>query len=212
MVELWNAFVAALPQFGDKWPAVFGFMLASAVVGWAVGRFMYGQRIEDLKTSAQTLRDRMALRDEQIAASASPDQARALIEALEKRIAAFEPWSLSVEQARHLRLAIEGRHAGIQIIRDVASPSLEPIQNQLISIFQEAGWAVHHHATLGVPPAPRTRVTLCFPQTWTDQERDTLRTALRVAGFDFTERENEAIGVPDGLPTIWFATAKQDAE
>jgi hypothetical protein len=203
--QLWAAFIASLPVVANAWPTVSGLVIAALVVGWLAGRFMYGQRIEDLKTSAQTLRDRIALKDEQIAASASPAEARALIAALEKRLAAIEPYGLASERVAAMLDALKQCKGGILITQDVSAPDALHLFNQVVGTFQDAGWVVTgRQGVMGVSNPPDCGVTLFVHSEYQDSDiLKTIRSALNAAHLDFVER---APGSPEAtVPHLAFS-------
>jgi hypothetical protein len=206
--ELWAAFTASLPQIKDAWPTVSGLVIVALVVGWITGRFMYGQRIEDLKTSAQTLRDRLALRDEQIAASASPDEARAMIAALENRLAALEPYGIAKERAAAMLEVLRRYKGAIFITQDVSGPDALHLFNQVAGLFEQAGWNLERRqGILGIQNPPDCGVTLIRDASLKDSELvQTIRDALNVAHLDVMEREP----LPSGAAVPHLAFSSRD--
>ena len=206
---LWNAITKALPAFKTEWPTVIGLMVAALVLGWIVGRFMYGQRIEDVKTQVDTLKSQIALRDDRIALSASPEEARSLIAALEKRLVALEPYKLTQTQAETFRNAISGRRMGVRVIRAVTSIRLDGLFEQLKAIFADAGWSVQQWQAMGLPPAPDHEdiVLAVYPEV-SQEALEMVRSALKAADLKFSEIE-----ISDDhtvtIPVIWLASERR---
>lgn len=203
----------AWDQIVKEWPLVSAapltvatLVIAFAVLGWAVGRFMYGQRIEDLKTSAQTLRDRLVLRDEQIAASASPDEARAMIAALENRLAALEPYGIAKERAAAMLEVLRRYKANVLITQDVSAPDALHLFKQVAGLFEEAGWTVEaRQGILGIHDPPDCGVTLIRDASIKDSDVvRTIREALNIAHLDVVERDPLSSGA--SVPHLAFSS------
>ncbi len=130
---------------------------AFLLMGFAAGRFFLSERISSLE-------GRIALKDDRIAdyeaklQGATPDEAKAKIEALERRLGVLEPRVIDASQENRIKSALAKKPGSVAIDRDTVSLRSKRLQMQLINAFEDAGWTVHYSETLGLDDLPVTGI------------------------------------------------------
>ncbi|RWD69526.1 hypothetical protein [Mesorhizobium sp.] len=182
----------------DNWAAVMAapwvFVTLAVIIGgggWAIGRFMYGERIETLKTRIENRDEKIADYERKLG-GASPDEARDKIDALERRLQALEPRSLSQGQIEKIG-AILVRHPGaIDIIKDMGSPQANRLHSQLEKVFGQSGWQVRSPAAMGVT-RPNSGILLTTQSgDQTTENAKCVMDAFSAAGLSFDLRREPA--------------------
>lgn len=182
-----------IDQLKAVWPLVtqtpWGFApIAFAILasGWAVGRFMYSQRIAILKERIEAYKEKLD--------GASPDEAHAKIERLETRIRdlEFDPRKFNDAQSGKITAALK-RHGPGTIIVSRSAGSLEcgGVFKQVRYLFAQQGWNVRHWETFD--PIESLTGLVFFTNTGDDvspSER-AARDALDAAGIAHEIRRRE---------------------
>lgn len=142
MVQFFDAVFAELPKLQEFWRSAVVITVAALAFGWVVGRFMYGQRIENLKGDLASADRRIAEYKDKLN-GATPEEVKARIETLEAQIARLRPPSLSAEQINAARAVLaKATPAGVNLVVHTAGIDNSRIPAQLKAVFQEAKWPV----------------------------------------------------------------------
>ncbi|RWX60446.1 hypothetical protein EN833_08310 [Mesorhizobium sp. M4B.F.Ca.ET.190.01.1.1] len=194
-----------IDQLKAVWPLVtqapWGFApVAFAILasGWAVGRFMYSQRIAILKERIEAYKEKLD--------GASPEEAHARVERLEARIRDLEhdPRLFSPEQLAKIAAVLKRHKPGAVIVsRDGSSLLCGKVQTQIRKLFERHGWEVRHWATMGGDKLPASGLTIYgnTGDTETDDEL-VVREALQAAGIEFELRRQRST---DKEPQLVFS-------
>ncbi len=206
---LFNTIVTEWPKLQDAPLSVVTIAIVMIATGWAVGRFLFRQRILDLK-------ERISLKDDLIAEyerkldGKSPDEAQAQITALRDEVAALASYRLSNEAQERLKAALEGTPSKVNIYRDTGAADADRLYRQVISIFRSAGWSVNSHTILGIASPPDSGITLAYWSATDPDATAAIKNALNVAGLDVMELVNpDSLGAETG-PTIIFSSRDPD--
>jgi hypothetical protein len=132
-----------------------GLVIATLAVGYIVARWRYGGTIEQLK-------ERLELRDDQIAdyqdklQGASPEQAKARLDALEMLVDRLRPRELSDSERASLLASLQVKPSNIEIVLDAAAVQSRKFHGQLVEAFRDAGWTVANPVVHGPGAHPRS--------------------------------------------------------
>jgi hypothetical protein len=144
----------------DQWQMIAGapviFIMAILIVGatiWAVLRWAYGAQVQN-KDALIALQVAQLNDYKDKLSGASPEQAKARIDALETQIKQLAPRSLDEVQTSSLVAAVArvGAHS-IDVMCDMACSDGKKFAGQLGHAFKNAGWAVRY-PMLGGPGNP----------------------------------------------------------
>ena len=154
-----------------EWAVISGapgaFLLAVILVAgliWAAMKWAYSARLQN-KDSLIELQTAQLGDYKQKLDGASPDQAKARIDALEaqlnKLVSDVAPRTIDGTQRNALRQAalIVGPHR-IDVMHDVASSDGRKLSAQFEQVFQAAGWAVRSAAVMGPGNSPPSGIGL----------------------------------------------------
>ena len=160
------AFDSVVKYVAGEWQVILQAPLAFALclivifgLAYSVARWRYTGSIE-------TLESRIKLRDDQVAeykqklSGATPDEAKARLDALEKQISALVPRRLSMEQKNTIRKRINQRTGVIVIMHDLAAVDAKGYAIDFINVFREAGWIVSNPTVMGIGRHPNTGIAL----------------------------------------------------
>ena len=210
-MPLWEQFVKEWPALQSVWMSVVGLVLLALVIGWGVGRFMYGQRIDWLKDQIGSLTERIKLRDDQMGslqqrvAVAQPDELQELVTDLRERLAAIEPYGLPKQRAAAMLEVLKaGPVGGIAISLEIAAWDALNLFEQLNGIFVEARWPVTaYRGVFGLDDPPDCGVLLIRHRDTNEEVLAVVRRALDAAQLDYEERDfsNQAALTP-AVPQI----------
>ncbi|MER9329861.1 hypothetical protein [Mesorhizobium sp. M0488] len=182
--------------------------------GVAIGRTWLNRTISNLQSDIATLESRHIAKDEKIADyqsklnGATPDEARNLISALERRLAALEPRNLDPEQSRLLSTHLSNKPGSIQLIKDVGSPESGKIYAQFGVLLRRLGWELMEGSVMGLgnPPPTGIAVQSHAGDTLTEDAK-ALIAALQAAGIEYDVQKTAAINMPGKpLTTLLFTT------
>jgi hypothetical protein len=178
-------------------------IVTAIVIGW-LARWRYRNRIDNLQ-SLTNLREAQLQDYKDKLNGASPDQAKARMDALESRlfevlaqVAALAPRTLT-DQQRRAALAVLDRFRGsrIKILTDAAAPDVKRLADALAATFNGAAWHVETGIVLDFADAPPTGVALLVPDpARLTPPQQSIAEALRDAGlaFDLMPRTPAAEG------------------
>lgn len=174
------------------------FLLAVAIAGIAIWKLVqreYSVRLTNAASDISSLERR--LRDyETKLGGASADEAKARIEALEKRIDSVEPKKVSVSQRHAMAAALEGLEGSVAIMSDAQSPDSKRISDGIAAALQSAGWRARIGASLGVSVKAPSGIFFTIPDPANpDATQRALMRALEIGGFRFDLRPGPQRGV-----------------
>jgi hypothetical protein len=192
--SVWNQFgaVAHAPV-----PFLAALIVSWIVIGW-LARRRFRNRIDNLQNLTR-LREAQLQDYKDKLNGASPDQAKARMDALEARlfevlsqVASLAPRTLTDQQRREA-LAVLDRFRGsrIKILSDAAAPDVKRLADALTATFNGAAWHVETGIVLEIANAPPTGVALLVPDpVRLTPPQQSIAEALRNAGlaFDLTPR------------------------
>ena len=195
---IWN-------QFGTITHAPVPF-LAALIVSWIVigwlARWRFRNRIDNLQ-SLTNLREAQLQDYKEKLNGASPDQAKARMNALETRldevlsqVASLAPRTLTDRQRRAALAVLDPfRRSRINILCDAAAPDVKRLADALIATFNGAAWHVETGIVLEIANSPATGVGLLVPDpARLTPPQQSIAEALRDAelAFDLMPREPAA--------------------
>lgn len=156
---------------------------ALLAVGWAAGRFMFGERIETLKERLEAYKEKLG--------GSTPDEVRTIVMALKERMDDLaDPRLFETSRLDTIKSRLGGVTGEIMITRDVSSAETARVQVQTVRFFRQIGWKVTSQATMSTvnPPA-------CGLILWSRSDKQPLLEgewlvmALRSAAIEFELRE-----------------------
>jgi hypothetical protein len=167
-------------------PAVFTLsMTTSGAVVWIAARLYYAGRIESLD-------HRLKLKDDQLAdyrnklSGASPDEAKARLDALENQVRALSPRRLTADQREQLRSRLAQGTGAVHVVEDMACPDVRKYAGDFAWAFEAAGWLASKSMVMGpgYHPPSGLGVLVPDPNNLTPAQTSVVN-ALRAAGADF---------------------------
>ena len=139
----------------DNWAAIqrapwafLAVVVTTGVIEWFALNLLKREQIAALEA-------RLSLRDDEIAdykrklSGATPDEAAARIEALERQVALLSPRRLSVEQRSALREHLKEFPTQIAILHSLSAPEMARLARDLTNVFRSAGWDVDEQSGMG---------------------------------------------------------------
>ena len=119
---------------------------------------------------------------------ASPDEAKARLDAFEHRLEALEPRHLKANQQGAMRRLLDPLRGNLIIIgSDAASPAATQLARSFADIFRSSGWNVQMATMFGIGKAVPLGIALGVtdPSNLT-MEQKAIESALRAAQCDYT--------------------------
>jgi hypothetical protein len=183
-------------QFAAVSEAPVPFFLVVALVGFGIWKFLNHHYSGRISTKDDLLTLRQAQIDDYKAKldGATPDAAKARMDALEARIAeivpqitALGPRRLTAEQQKAMLPILDsGRGAHITICSDAASADAAQFSRSLVAVFNSAGWIVRTPMVLGLGYSPPSGIGLRVknPQSLSGAEKFVFD-SLKAAGLEF---------------------------
>jgi hypothetical protein len=186
----WDQFVEQLvSERGVIRGAPVIFLLSVLLVGgavWWLAGLRYSARIEGLEERNKYLGEQLVGYKEKLS-GATPDEAKARLDALEAKVLSLGPRRLTADQQSRLRDALSKNRGSIRIAHDMAAPNVKAFSDDLIAAFQGAGWSVVPGAFMArMGPLPRSGLILevVNPASLSQTELG-VETALKATGIDF---------------------------
>jgi hypothetical protein len=202
LLDQWTAIAAS--------PAIFLMaVIVTTVLVWLALRWAYSSRIDSLN-------DLLRLRDGQVddykqkLSGASPDQAKARMDALEQQIAQLVPRSITPDQANKITAAAAaaGRHR-IAVTQDMGCADGKKLVTQLAAAFHAAGWDVGTPLVMGPSFHPPSGLGIVIYPGARQSGQQALVAALQAASLQY-EMHNYSGGKipPDGPEVELLITAR----
>lgn len=165
-------------------PATFiAIVVVIAFAEWVILRFWYGGRLSS-KDAQIELQDRQLADYRDKLQGASPEEAKARIDALEKRLGQFEPRRLTDNQRKILIERARVNDHELTIICEASSDCMT-YAAAFEAPLREAGWTVYNYQIPNPPQRPRTGIAVQVPDLNNlSKEAGLLRTALQAAQVD----------------------------
>lgn len=172
------------------WNAPIPFLAAIIFVGWLIWlgmRAHYRGRLES-KDGLIALKDGQLQDYKDKLSGATPDEARARLDALESRIDALGPRKITAEQRRRMIPELElFRGCKVDITADATSADAAQLARGLTAAFNAAGWRVQNGVGLGIgstiTPASGIGLLVENPSALTDAQTAII-SALNGAGLE----------------------------
>jgi hypothetical protein len=180
-----------LQDVANVWPVVWAnratlipILVGIVVLEWAILSFWYSGRLAS-KEAEIRLQDRQLADYRDKLHGASPDEAKARMDALEKRFRQIEPRRLTDDQQKILReRARVSEHQELTIIFESGS-DCTTYAAAFEDTLREAGWNVHNWQIVIPPRRPRSGIAVLVPDLNNiPKEAELLRTALVAAHVD----------------------------
>lgn len=134
---------------------------------------------------------------------ATPDQAKARIDALEARLASVEPRRLTASQRTALIAGLIPPRA-ISIVSEAAGDSPQ-LATDFASVFKSAGWLINEGSVMGLGNRPPTGIAVQIPDPNNPSQTATvLMNALRSQNIRFDIRQ--APNMPDSELSLLICT------
>jgi hypothetical protein len=169
------------------------FLLATVVVSVAVWKVLAWRNAGPI----EVLEQRIKLRDDEISDykrkldGASPDEAKARLDALEATVRAIAPRRISADVRHRITPILSGAIGGyIELLTDMAAPTIVPLADDLARILAQSGWDVSRMGVVGVgkPPDSGIELTVPDPNALTAPQA-ALVSALQEAGLGLDLRQ-----------------------
>ena len=162
------------------------FVVASLV--WFALRWRYDGIVTALEA-------RIAIRDDQISQykskleGATPEQARALIDALEARLQRLEPRRIEPKTVGDMIEILRLHPGSIDVAQDMQSPDARVLAVALSHVFNSAGWIVRSPMIVGPANPPSEGLAVTIKDLNNPSERDrALFAAMDLIGHPYTRR------------------------
>ncbi|MHA6691585.1 hypothetical protein [Devosia sp. A449] len=129
----------------------------------------------------------------------SPEEAAQLIGALEKRLSAIEPLTLSGRQMDELAVALSKAPATVDVVHDGISAGSKKLHGQLMAVFQKSGWAVDQGMIVGMGMQPKSAIAI-FARNGTPGLQTMISTFHEVGlQFEYQDEERIISGRPNAI-------------
>jgi hypothetical protein len=168
-------------------------ILVAAFLIWKIIQWQYGVQLTNTK-STLTLRDAQLQDYKDKLSGATPDEAKARMDALETRldeivprIAALGPRRISSAQRQAMVPFLDRfRGSTVDICSDAASADAAQMSKDLSAAFNAAAWQVRTSMVmgLGMPPVSGIGIMTTNPNDLTDQQKAIID-AFQAAGLNF---------------------------
>lgn len=208
-MPLLDAFISEFPKIQEAWMSALALVGAALAAGWLIGRFQYGQRIENLKGDLASADRRIAEYKDKLEGK-SPDEAHAQIASLRDELAALASYGLSNEARQRLLDALAGASGKINIYKSADASDADRLYRQTVSAFRAMGWTVTSHAIPGLVSAPDSGATLIYWDATDQALVEKARHALDVAGLSAGELVNPTGWGTETSLTIVFSSRDPD--
>lgn len=168
------------------------FLTAVAFVSWAIWQAMkysYDTRLVNAE-STKELMERQLQEYKDKLSGASPDEAKARMDALEAKLDSLSPRTLDIDAKNRMLMVLSSQPGRqISIAYDAAVRDAKIYCLSLTAAFREAKWQVINSTILGVgnPPITGIIVNVSDPNNLT-QAQQAMCNALQAAGIQFDLR------------------------
>ena len=211
-MDLLEKLLAQLAAVQDVWMP---FLLALAIVSviiWRAIDYAYSTRLTNADSTKDLLERRLAEYQDKLS-GATPDEARARMDALEARINALSPRNVSSDQRMKIAQILDAlKGSVVEIASDMASPDAHRVGRGLSAAFASAGWSVRAPMVMGIGNIPLSGLGLevANPASLSDAER-TVENAFKAAGLRYDlRRASIATNHPDPADVRLLVTNRVD--
>ncbi|NVM43194.1 hypothetical protein HWX16_23200 [Ochrobactrum intermedium] len=157
-----------LESLQKNWDTIsqFPWLFASTVVisfsaGFAVAKYLSSEKMQSMNEAKKLAEDRVADYKEKLQ-GASPDQAQEKINSLEARVLALEPIKLTDEQLSLISDTLKKTMSYVVFELDASCPEMKILNQQLATVFSDAGWNVTGASVLGVSDRPKSGIGIGY--------------------------------------------------
>ncbi|MBP6690356.1 MAG: hypothetical protein KA153_10215 [Hyphomonadaceae bacterium] len=183
---------------------------------WRIVEWHFKTRLENSSSTIALLNERLQDYKDKLS-GATPDEARARMDALESRIEALGPKRIGGDQKREMIPHLDPfRGTGVIITADGVSADAAGMSPGLKAAFSMAGWHVTSGTVLGIGRAPPTGVGMTVEDTknLTPQQK-AIVSALNAANIKFDLMQGSLAGMahpsrPTTVAEILLTTAAVD--
>jgi hypothetical protein len=176
-------------------------LLATVIVAWAL-RWKWSTLVAHRDARIGSLEERVKMRDDQLNnkfQTTSPDEARQMMEALRAQVARLTPRRLPKEKRpallEQLRLPPGGPKQRVDIEWEALIFDAEMLAQDLVSLFDTAGWDVGGSREIGGDPKSGIMLAVINPSNLTPTEI-AVRTVLEQSGLTFNLVGDKSNAVP----------------
>lgn len=180
--SIWEQFVTV----GNAPVPFIAAVLFSGWLIWLAVRREYATRLANAD-STQALLERQLQDYKDKLSGATPDEARARLDALEARIDAMGPRRLTAEQRQRMAVILD-QHKGraIEITSDASSADATQLARGLALAFNGSGWHTQTATALGIGNPPASGVGIIVPNPASlAPEQHAVAQALTAAGLAY---------------------------
>lgn len=201
---------------GSEWSVISGapltFVVSLALAGvllWLLASWIYKNRIEDRESRISNKDGEIAILQRRLEEyqskldGASPDEAKARLDALESRIDALAPRRLNEDQRNAMAAILDPfRGNSVHVLTDMAAPDGRQMAQGLQAAFAAAGWNTEMPQVMGPGNPPHSGVGLIVadPNNMTPAQ-SAIRSALAAANLPFDVQQGWQRSMP-GQPEI----------
>jgi hypothetical protein len=202
-MDLVEKFVAQLAIVQTVW---LPFLVAVLVVGilvWRAVDYAYSTRLSNADSTKELLeRQLQEYRDK--LSGATPDEARARMDALEARFEAIEPRKITAEQRQKMAPILD-RHKGacVVIASDASSTDAGILSRGLVAVFGASAWQISTPMVMGLGNPPASGIGLGVQDTSSlTVEESAVAEALKAAGLEYDLQTGIGPHPFDGQPAV----------
>lgn len=173
-------------------------LLVAGFVIYQVVKNLKAQEIADLTSRLNLKNDQVADYQRKLEGK-SPDEAKAQIDDLTRRLARLEPATLTADQRNQLIAAARAQPGIIVVRQNMAAVRMGDLHAALSSAFQASGWHVLSPQSMGIPHQAAPVVVLIEnPLAMTAAQRAACA-GLTAAGVDYHVVAGAPMMIPTGL-------------
>jgi hypothetical protein len=217
-----SGFDTLISHMGDEWRLVTHGPVLFIVSVLIVGSLAYGIARGQYEARMATLKERLDFKDDQVKeykdklSGATPDEAKARFDALERRVTQIGGRRLTRDQRDRLMHSVIGAGAGafISIAYAMSQGDCGAYATDFARTFSDAGWDVENVATMGLESESfRGTSVVVTNATALQPLESTVLNALRNAEIQFDLEEG---GAPQpssaGIPSVRMRITSPDGD
>lgn len=191
-------------------PAIFVLVVAALAVGvWVLLSWSYRSQLSNKDAQLESKRSEIELLERQLSDfkqklhGASPDEAKARIDELERQVKELMPRKLSPEQKQMIEQQLRrlGSSHSITIAHDMSCSDGGKYADDFGRLFQALGWKVSRPSVLGVSGPPPSGLGILISGGLPVGIESELGEALKRAGVGFDYRSHPPRAVPANQQT-----------
>ena len=169
---------------------------AVAFVIWRIVEWHFKTRLENSASTVDLLNERLQDYKEKLS-GATPDEARARMDALEARIEALGPRRISRDQQHKMIPHLDPfKGSGIVISVDGVSPDAAGLSAGMKAAFGMAGWHITNPTIIGIGSSPKSGIGLTVEdKSNLTAMQQAIVSAFRAANIEFDIKQGSLAGL-----------------